>query len=159
MATFRGENTRMFGNAKMFDSTVMRDNTVMYDNAVMYGNAQMHSNAVMYGNAQMHDNAVMYGRAQMCGDGELRSTGDYLLLGPVGSENRFITLHRDRGIGIRIVAGCWNGPLTEFLARLDDSSDHQPYARLVPMLHRELAARMTPVEINGKTWRADDGNV
>jgi hypothetical protein len=95
--------------------------------------------------ARVRDSAQVYGSAQVCGAGDIATTSDYITLGQVGTEERTITLHRDRDVGIRVVAGCWDGSLAEFMARLTDEPAHGLYRRVVPILWRELRDRMTPL--------------
>jgi len=47
-----------------------------------------------------------------------------LTVGPVGSENRHVTIHRTAGGGHLIVAGCWQGTIDELAARISDDGDH-----------------------------------
>ena len=92
------------------------------------------------GNAWVSDNARVYG------DGHIAKTDDYVVIGPVGTRNSFITLHRDLKIGVRINAGCFSGSLPEFMSRLTSCAEHKLYKRMIPMLVKELKKRMTPIK-------------
>lgn len=76
-------------------------------------------------------------------DAELLCTEDYLTIGPVGTRCSTLTLHRDKELGVRIIAGCWNGSLDDFVQRLGKNRKHDLYRRIIPQLCEELARRMT----------------
>ncbi len=40
-------------------------------------------------------------------DAEVRHARDYLTIGPIGSEDRSVVLHRTKGGGHRVMVGCW----------------------------------------------------
>ena len=133
------------GNAWVYGNACVYGNAWVYDNARVSGNAWVSDNARVYGNARVYDNARVSGNAWVSGDGDLKSTDDYITLGPIGTRKSYITLHRDRAICVRIVAGCWNGTLDEFLALLTDCREHDEYRQLVPAMHAILLSRMTPL--------------
>lgn len=69
-------------------------------------------------------------------DAEIRTSRDYLHVGPIGSENRHICVYRTVGGGHRVTCGCWNsdkypkgGTIDEFAERVeqvygDDVEEH-----------------------------------
>lgn len=59
-------------------------------------------------------------------DADIRSSRDYLHAGPIGSENRHISVYRTRGGDHRVICGCWNsqeelkgGTIDEFAERVE----------------------------------------
>ena len=70
-------------------------------------------------------NARVYGR------GDIASTRHYLTIGPVGSGDHTVTVHRhydgpnSTTWGHRVVDGCWQGTLNELAARIATDGDHR----------------------------------
>lgn len=68
-------------------------------------------------NAKVSGSARVFGSAQVSGSAKISKTRDHIVLGPsIGESQRYITAHRDSGIGIRVNAGCFSGTLAEFRA-------------------------------------------
>ena len=98
-------STYIGSNAKVSDSAQVSDSARVYDSAVVYGSAQV------CGWARVYDSAVV------CGKAKIAKTRDHIVLGPsIGESQRYITAHRDSGIGIRVNAGCFSGSISEFRA-------------------------------------------
>ena len=75
------------------------------------------SNAKVSDSAQVSDSARVYDSAVVCGKAKIAKTRDHIVLGPsIGESQRYITAHRDSGIGIRVNAGCFSGSISEFRA-------------------------------------------
>lgn len=51
----------------------------------------------------------------------IRNQRDFLVIGPIGSENRFITMYRTERGGAHVVAGCWEGSLKKFRKRIENT--------------------------------------
>ena len=87
--------------------------------------------------AKVSDRAKVYDQAWVCdetkvyGQGDIASTRHYLTIGPVGSEDRMVTVHRHYDgpnsptWGHLVVAGCWQGTLDELEARIAADGDHE----------------------------------
>lgn len=73
------------------------------DTATVAETAYIGPDAVVSGNARVFGNAVV------SGEGLVAASRDVLTIGPVGSEDQFVTVHRTR-TGHRIAVGCWDGP-------------------------------------------------
>ena len=104
--------------------------------AKVYGQARVSDQARVYGQAWVCDEAKVYGQAevsdqaQVYGQGDIASTRHYLPIGPVGSEDRTVTVHRHYDgpgstvWGHLVVAGCWQGMLDELAARIASDRTH-----------------------------------
>ena len=86
--------------------------------------------AKVYDRAQVYGQAEVYGQALVYGQGDIASTRHYLTVGPVGSEDRTVTVHRHYDgpgstvWGHLVVAGCWQGMLDELAARIAADRTH-----------------------------------
>ena len=99
--------------AKVSDNAWVIDNTRVIDNALVYGDA------------------IVYGDALVGGNGDIQSTRHVLTVGPLGSEDRTVTVHRhydgpeSTRWGHRVNAGCWSGTLDKLDARIHSESEHE----------------------------------
>ena len=78
-------------------------------------NLEQSGDAWVYGNAQVFGNAWVFGNAQVS------KTRHYLLIGPVGSEDRTVTICRTRAddtTGHYVQAGCWAGTVDQLAERI-----------------------------------------
>ena len=92
-------------------STYIGSNAKVSDSAQVYGWALVSGSAQVCGWARVYDSAVV------CGKAKIAKTRDHIVLGPsIGESQRYITAHRDSGIGIRVNAGCFSGSISEFRA-------------------------------------------
>ena len=85
------------------------------------GNAQVFGDAQVSGNAQVYGNARVSGNARVYGDAWVSKTRHYLLIGPVGSEDRTVTICRTRAddtTGHYVQAGCWAGTVDQLAERI-----------------------------------------
>ena len=83
--------------------------------AWVYGNARVSGDAWVYGNARVS------GNAQVSGDAWVSKTRHYLTVGPVGSEDRTVTICRTRAddtTGHYVQAGCWAGTVDQLAERV-----------------------------------------
>ena len=93
--------------------------------------AQVYDQAWVFGQAQVYDQAWVFGQARIDGQGDIASTRHYLTIGPVGSEDRMVTVHRhydgpnSATWGHLVIAGCWMGTLDELEARIAADGDHE----------------------------------
>lgn len=74
--------------------------------------------------------ARVYGSARVDGCGDVAHTRHVLTLGPLGSEDRHVTVHRhydgpdSTKWGHLVVAGCWQGTLDQLAARIRKGGRH-----------------------------------
>jgi len=65
--------------------------------------------------------AWVYGNAQVSGDAWVSKTRHYLTVGPIGSEDRTVTICRTKTYGTTghyINAGCWTGTVDQLAERV-----------------------------------------
>ena len=80
--------------------------------------------------ARVSGQAQVRGRAQVSGQGDIASARHYFTVGPVGSEDRTVTVHRHYDgpgstvWGHLVVAGCWSGRLDALAARIAADRTH-----------------------------------
>ena len=104
-------------------------NLNQYGDAWVYGDAQVSGDARVYGTARVSGNARVsgtawvYGTAQVSGNARVKKSRHYVLIGPVGSEARTVTICRtktDDHVGYYINAGCWTGTIEQLDERICD---------------------------------------
>jgi len=139
LGAYVGGDARIGGTAQIYGDARIGGNAAIDGNAQVGGNAYVGGTAYVGGNAWIGGNARIDGNARIGGNAEVLSTRHYLTHGPVGSEDRTVTLYRTVGGGHRIVAGCWDGTCDELAARIAKSKQAWPDA--------DKADR--------KRWRAD----
>ena len=122
---------QVYGWAQVFGHARVYDRTQVYDWAQVYDRAQVYDYARVYDYAQVYDYARVCGQARITGLGDIASTRHYLTIGPVGSEDRTVTVHRhydgpnSATWGHIVVAGCWMGTLNELEARIETDGGHE----------------------------------
>ena len=93
--------------------------------AQVYGDARVCDSAWVSGSARVCGYAEVSGDAQVSGRGDISDTRHYLTHGPIGSEDRTVTIHRHydgpaaTAWGHLVIAGCWTGTLDQLEARID----------------------------------------
>lgn len=130
--------------------------------------------AVVY--APDHDTAVRVFQVVACGgiasgtpdtvvefgsDADIRGPRDYLHVGPIGSENRHISLYRTVGGGHRVICGCWNsekdirgGTIDEFAARVEQVyGDDDPELFLNKTYHDQYTAFIEMARSRISEWQ------
>ena len=112
-------NARVYGDASVYGHARVADNASVYGNARVYGGARVYGDASVYGNdAQVYGGAWVHGDARVFGDAQVYVARHVTTLGPVGSEDRVVTIYRDKDGTARIVAGCWTGTPDELAERI-----------------------------------------
>ena len=72
-------------------------------------------------NLEQSGDAWVSGNARVSGDARVSKTRHYLLIGPVGSEDRTVTICRTRAddtTGHYVQAGCWAGTVDQLAERI-----------------------------------------
>ena len=109
----------VYGDAQVSGDARVADNASVYGGAQVYGNASVYGDASVYGNdAQVYGGAWVHGDARVFGDAQVYVARHVTTLGPVGSEDRVVTIYRDKDGTARIVAGCWTGTPDELAERI-----------------------------------------
>ena len=111
-------NAQVYGDAKVCGDAEVSGDARVFDDAEVYGDAQIYGYARVHGNAQVYDDARVFGNARVCGyakiyTGDITSTQDYLVVGPIGSRNDFTTFFKANGT-IMISCGCFKGTIEKF---------------------------------------------
>lgn len=115
------------GQAQVRDHAEVWDGAAVTDTARVAGWGQAHTGAVISGSGRVLGECA--GRVTSCGlvpdravvgrTARLRGPQDVLVLGPVGSEDVWVTLWRtETGHGLRV--GCWSGQVDQLAAEVDD---------------------------------------
>ncbi|MBS4900235.1 MAG: hypothetical protein KHZ87_05675 [Clostridiales bacterium] len=130
-------------NAKVYDSAEVYDNAVVSDNAKVYGDAAVYDNAKVYGDALVSGNAKVKGNAKVQGQSKITTTSDYLVIGPIGSRDDFITFTNSDD-GILATVGCFHGTINEFKKKVNQL--HWKNANAKAYL---LACELAELRING----------
>ena len=139
------DSAQVFGSAQVFDSAWVRGQAQVYDKAQVYGQAQVYGSAWVYDSARVCGQTQVYDSALVCGEACLSKITDYICISPVGTSHSILTLMRAKE-DILISRGCFTGTEKEFMDRLcDDSSEHQVYKEVIPVLAKVLRNRMTPI--------------
>ena len=94
--------------------------------AQVYGGAWVSGNAQVYGGAQVSGDAWVFGNAQVSGGAKLAKSSDYLLIGPIGSREAFMTWTRSDDC---IATGCFRGTVKEFLAAVRETHGDNEHAQ------------------------------
>ena len=87
------------------------------------GTAHVAASAYIGPSARVSGNAWVSGNAQVSGNARVKRSRHYVLIGPVGSEDRTITICRtktDDVTGYYINAGCWTGTIEQLDERICD---------------------------------------
>ncbi len=135
-------DAKVCGNAIVRGLARVRENAVIDENAVVFGVSHISGNAKIIGATILCDvvvdNNAIVGAVQISGLARLgvgaraQSERDYLLCGPIGQNNSFVTFYRaEKPAQIGVAAGCFNGTLDEFLDRLQED-----YGRHIHLLQQ-----------------------
>lgn len=129
--------------------------------ATVEGNAWVYGDARVYGSARVSGDAWVYGSARVSGYGDLTHTRHYLTVGPIGSEHRYVTVHRDYAgpaaetWGHRVNAGCWSGTLDELAARIEPGGGNGWADGEANRYRAEYAALIALARIRVAEWEAE----
>ena len=172
------DSARVSGDARVYGDALISGNAWVHGNALISGNAEVHGNARVSGDARVYGNALISGNAEVHGDarvyGNARVSGDALIsgnadlarsrhvltLGPVGSGDRTVTIHRHYDgpsaakWGHRINAGCWSGTLGELADRIAGDGHGWP-AGLVDRCRADYRAVIVVARIRVAEWEAE----
>ena len=124
------DRARVSGQARVYGQAMVCGQVQVSDQAQVYGRAHVSGETQVYGRARVYGRAVVCGQAEVSGQGDIASTRHYLTIGPVGSEDRTVTVHRhydgpdSATWGHLVVAGCWQGMLDELAARIAADRTH-----------------------------------
>ena len=138
-------NVNVFGCAKIYDSAIVSDDAKVYGSAIVYGDAlvfgeaRVSGNAQICGFAQIYGETIVYGDAQVSGSaivsgyaciysGNIQSTYDYMLIGPIGSRAAYTTFFKDAD-KIMVSCGCFKGTIQEFEVKVKETHQNNKFAQ------------------------------
>jgi carbonic anhydrase/acetyltransferase-like protein (isoleucine patch superfamily) len=137
------------GNARVYGDAQVSGDAQVYGDAQVSGNAWVSGNARVYGDAQVSGNARVYGDAQVSGDAQVygdawvSGNAHWITVGPIGSENGFLTAFRQKDNSIIVRRGCFSGAIDEFeravTERHGDNDHGNIYLALIPVIKLRLA--------------------
>ncbi|WP_027276021.1 hypothetical protein, partial [Leminorella grimontii] len=83
------------------------------------------------------------GNAWVSGDAQVYGNAHWITIGPIGSENGFLTAFRQKDNSILVRRGCFSGTTEEFIEAVNrrhgDSVDGEIYRALIPIIKMRLA--------------------
>ena len=88
------------------------DTAAVSGNAWVSGNARVSGDALVYGNAWVYGDAWVSGDAQVYGDAQVEHPRDFVVIGPLGSRDAYLTWTRSDNC---IATGCFRGTAAQFL--------------------------------------------
>lgn len=113
------------------------------DRVRVSGLAHVFGNVAVFGEATVCGDCRLFGEARIYRNAQLRTTEDYLIICPIGSEEGVLTAWRDAMKGIMVNRGCFIGTLTEFenkvKARHADNIHGIMYGHAIAMIKAALA--------------------
>ena len=125
----------------------------VYDNACVAGYAQISGNAIIRGNTCIFGNSKVCGytevsgHARIRGNGEILQTEDYIVIKSPNVYQTYLTLHRDKEIGIRINCNFnFSGTLQEYIFEHIKRKNQYFHQGMIAKYHNILKDRMTPLE-------------
>ena len=107
--------SRVYGTARVYDTAQVHGTAQVYDNAEVYDEARVYGNSQVYGNAHVYGSAHVFGTAQLSGNATLTHARHVMTVGPIGSENRYLTLAHNGTDDPVCTVGCWSGLLSGLL--------------------------------------------
>ena len=134
-----------FGNVEKGDlgGWVEQETNLDQDgNAWVYGNAQVYGNAWVSGDARVYGNAWVSGNARVFGDAH------WLVVGPVGSENGFLSAFRQKDNSIMVRRGCFSGTIDEFEAAVKETHGDNEFSKEYLTLIPFIKLRLKDVEVS-----------
>ena len=153
-------NARVFDSARVYGDARVSGDARVYGNARVFDSARVHGNALISGNARVSGDAEVSGNARISGNADLARSRHVLTLGPVGSGDRTVTIHRHYDgpsaakWGHRINAGCWSGTLGELADRIAGDGHGWP-AGLVDRCRADYRAVIVVARIRVAEWEAE----
>ena|SRR5690625_5086236 len=114
------KNAKVYGGARITKSAEVRGAAQVYeramvsDHANVSGKARVYGSAAVFGEARVAGICFLFGAAHIYCDAVLKTTSDYLTIGPIGSEEGVLTAWRDSLWGVMVNRGCFIGTLREF---------------------------------------------
>ena len=103
------------GEAWVYGNAIVSGNAHVCDHANVYGNAHVS------GNAHVYDYALVSGYTNVCANAMIGETYHIFTAGPVGSRDDYVTFFRNEDKEIFVVCGCFEGTISEFLNKVNET--------------------------------------
>ena len=157
------DDARVFCNARVCDNAVIADNAWIWGNAYVSGDTRVYDHACVYDDAWVsngsviRDKTLIYNNARICGkmvvSGETRiggnayikSSKDFITIGPIGSRSDFVTFYKNESEDIYVECGCFSGTMDEFLAAVQKTHGNNRFGR-----EYRVAMKLAKVHILGE---------
>lgn len=98
--------------------------------------------AWVFGNAQVHGNAQVCGMSKLYICAMVSKCENYIVIGPIGSRNDFITFYSDVEGEISVSCGCFFGKLDDFLKEVEKTHGDNRHGKVY-----RIAAEMAKIQI------------
>ncbi|MFL1886315.1 Uncharacterised protein [Klebsiella pneumoniae] len=99
---------------------------------------------------EKEDNLSQEGNAWVSGDAWVSGNASWLTVGPVGSENGFLSAFRQKDNSIMVLRGCFEGTIEEFESAVKethgDNEFSEQYLALIPF----IKLRLEEVEVSNE---------
>jgi len=118
---------RVSGNAQICGFAQIYGETIVSGNAQICGFAQIYGETIVYGDAQVSGSAIVSGYACIY-SGNIQSTYDYMLIGPIGSRAAYTTFFKDAD-KIMVSCGCFKGTIQEFEVKVKETHQNNKFAQ------------------------------
>jgi carbonic anhydrase/acetyltransferase-like protein (isoleucine patch superfamily) len=125
----RGDASTSYG-VTIEDDAVVEGHAQISEDVVVKGSAYVADYARVFGNAVVGGTARILGRAQIGYEAEVLSDRHWFVVGPVGSENRYVTVYRTRSNKATVIAGCFTGTVQELADRVKPEGGHGWYSNV-----------------------------
>ncbi len=90
------------------------------DNARVYGSAWVYGDARVGDDARVYGNAWVGGNAQIALNADIHTTSDYIVIGPIGSQDAFLIFYRSKNNRIYVKCGRENTEIDTWLDMIDN---------------------------------------
>ena len=133
-----GNNILISGNSSLMDIVHIKGNNIKIHNTIIQGNLYhscpilknvMVNNAVLRGACTLKNcvvNNTTVQNANIGNYGCIRSSNDYLVVGPIGSRDDFTTFYLTKDYEIMVSCGCFNDTIDKFEMRVKETHEGNP---------------------------------
>jgi len=137
------KRAEIYGSAYVFDNARISGRAEIYEYAMVAGDSLVTDIADVSGNAEVVHSEILMS-ASVRGYARIRkatvaATSDYLVVGPVGSRDDYLTMTIPNEM---VITGCFYGSLDE-LEEAAKRQNRQDYLDLIPALRNILSRRQT----------------
>ena len=93
-------------------------------------NLSNEGNAWVFGNAEVSGDARVFGDAEVSGNAEVFGMNHFVVMGPMGSRNAYMTFFRNKNNGVSVRCGGFCGTTDEFLAKVKKTHGDSKHAKV-----------------------------